>query len=92
MIQDLVIPRMRGSASASFTLVSIVISSGMGPYWAGKISALSGSLVMGMLSLLVLVPIGLTLLLFAARRMKHEDAAARMALAVAAGEPKEQQA
>ncbi len=89
MIQDLVIPRMRGSASASFTLVSIVISSGMGPYWAGKISAVSGSLITGMLSLLVLVPIGLALLLVAARRMPNENLEARMAKALAAGEPQE---
>lgn len=87
MIQDLVLPRMRGSASASFTLVSIVISSGMGPYWAGKISALSGSLITGMLSLLVLVPIGLGLLVIAAKRMPHENAKARLARAIAAGEP-----
>ncbi|MDG2002338.1 MAG: MFS transporter [Novosphingobium sp.] len=91
MIQDLVIPRMRGSASASFTLVSIVISSGMGPYWAGKISVLSGSLVTGMLSLLILVPIGLALVLYSARRMQFEDADARMARAVAAGEPVSQE-
>jgi MFS family permease len=91
MIQDLVIPRMRRSASACFTLVSIVISSGMGPYWAGKISAVSGSLTTGMLSLLVLIPVGLTLLLVAARRMPHEDAEARMARAVAAGEPQDTQ-
>jgi MFS family permease len=91
MIQDLVIPRMRGSASASFTLVSIVIASGLGPYWAGKISALSGSLMTGMLSLLVLVPVGLMLLSFAAKRMPNEDATARMAKAVAAGEPAPQE-
>ncbi|MEZ5743680.1 MAG: MFS transporter [Sphingomonadaceae bacterium] len=87
MIQDLVIPRMRGSAAGTFTLVSIVIASGLGPYWAGKISALSGSLVAGMLSLLVLVPIGLVLVLIAAKRMPEESPAARMARAVAAGEP-----
>jgi len=91
MIQDLVIPRMRGSASACFTLVSIVISSGMGPYWAGKISAVSGSLTTGMLSLLVLVPAGLLLLSVAARRMPHQTADARMALAIAAGEPDSQE-
>ncbi|MCB2079038.1 MAG: MFS transporter [Novosphingobium sp.] len=91
MIQDLVIPRMRGSAAGTFTLVSIVIASGLGPYWAGKISALSGSLTAGMMSLLVLVPIGLVLLLFAARGMPHEGPAARMARAVEAGEPEPQE-
>jgi len=87
MIQDLVIPRMRGSASASFTLVSIVIASGLGPYWAGRISALTGSLTAGMLSLLVLVPIGLVLVLIAARRMPDESQEERLAKAIAVGEP-----
>lgn len=91
MIQDLVIPRMRGSAAGTFTLVSIVIASGFGPYWAGKISVLSGSLVAGMLSLMILVPIGLVLLLIAARQMPNESASARMARAVAAGEPESQE-
>lgn len=92
MIQDLVIPRMRGSAAGTFTLVSIVISSGMGPYWAGKISALSGSLTHGMLSLLVLVPIGLVLVFIAARTMPAETPAARMAHAIAVGEPEPEEA
>ncbi|MCB2072227.1 MAG: MFS transporter [Novosphingobium sp.] len=91
MIQDLVIPRMRGSAAGTFTLVSIVISSGMGPYWAGKISVISGSLTAGILSLLVLIPLGLALLVVAARRMPNETTAARMARAVAAGEPEPQE-
>ncbi len=92
MIQDLVIPRMRGSAAGTFTLVSIVIASGMGPYWAGKISALSGSLTAGMLSLLVLVPIGLVLLFVAARGMPNEGPEQRLARAIAAGEPETQEA
>lgn len=87
MIQDLVIPRMRGSAAACFSLVSIVIASGLGPYWAGKISVRTGSLTTGMLSLLVLLPIALVLIWFAARLLRHETADARMARAVAAGEP-----
>jgi len=91
MIQDLVIPRMRGSAAGTFTLVSIVIASGMGPYWAGKISVLSGSLTAGMLSLLVLVPVGLILLFIAAKRMPQEGPPARMARAIAAGEPQPQE-
>jgi MFS family permease len=91
MIQDLVIPRMRGSAAACFSLVSIVVSSGLGPYWAGKISVLTGSLTTGMLSPLVLLPVALMLIWFASRRLPHETADARMARAVAAGEPESQE-
>ncbi len=87
MIQDLVLPRMRGSAAASFSLVAIVISSGTGPYWAGKVSAITGSLTTGLLSMMTLAPIALLLLWLAARRLPHETAAARRARAEAAGEP-----
>lgn len=87
MIQDLVIQRMRGSAAACFSLVSIVVASGTGPYWAGKVSTVSGSLTAGMLSLLVLAPIALVLLWLTARRLPKETAEARLARAIAAGEP-----
>ena len=87
MVQDLVIQRMRGSAAACFSLVSIVVASGTGPYWAGKMSTVTGSLTTGMLSLLVLAPFALVLLWLTARRLPYETVEARMARAVAAGEP-----
>lgn len=87
MTQDLVISRMRGSAAACFSLVSIVVSSGTGPYWAGKVSTVTGSLTTGMLSLLVLAPFALLLLWLTARRLPKETPEARMARAIAAGEP-----
>lgn len=86
MIQDLVLPRMRGSAAASYSLVSIVIASGTGPYWAGKISTLTGSLTAGLLSMMPLVPVALVLLWLCARRLAHETPEARLARAEAAGE------
>lgn len=87
LIQDLVLPRMRGSAAAAFSLVAIVIASGTGPYWAGKVSAMTGSLTAGLLSMMGLAPIALILLWLAARRLKHETPERRRALAEAAGEP-----
>lgn len=87
MIQDLVLPRMRGSAAASYSLVSIVIASGTGPYWAGKISAVTGSLTTGLLSMMPLVPVALVLLWLCAQRLRHETPEARRARAEAAGEP-----
>lgn len=87
MVQDLVLPRMRGSAAASYSLIAIVISSGTGPYWAGKVSAVTGSLNGGLLSVLLLAPIALLLLWLTSRRLPFETPAARLARAVAAGEP-----
>lgn len=87
MIQDLVLPRMRGAAAAAFLLVAIVIASGTGPYWAGKVSTVTGSLTAGLLSMMVLAPVALLLLWLAARRLRHETPERRRALAEAAGEP-----
>lgn len=72
LVQDLALPRMRGTAAASFSLVIILTTSSLGPYTAGKISTLTGSLTTGLLSLLALAPISLLLLLMAARRLRHE--------------------
>jgi len=87
MIQDLVIARMRGSAAASFSLVSIVVASGLGPYWAGKVSAVTGSLTTGMLSLLLLALPAAVMIWLAARRLPAETVEARAERAFAAGEP-----
>ena len=54
LMQDLVLPRMRGAASAAYSLVAIVVASGIGPYWAGKVSVLTGSLNAGLFSILLL--------------------------------------
>lgn len=86
LVQDLVLPRMRGAAAAAFSLVSVVLSSSLGPYWAGKVSALTGSLSAGLLSLGVFVPVVLVAFGFALKRMPQETAERRRALALAAGE------
>lgn len=91
LVQDLVLPRMRGSAAACYSLIAIVVASGTGPYWAGKVSTVTGSLTAGMLSLLILAPIALIFLWLAAKRLPHETADARLARAVAAGEPQNQE-
>lgn len=87
MIQDLCIPRIRGTAAACYSMIVLMGTFGMGPYWAGKVSAVTGSLTTGMLSVLALAPVVLTLQLLGARRLPRETFAARRALAVAAGEP-----
>jgi MFS family permease len=87
LAQDLTLPRMRGTTAASFSLIIIVVTSGFGPYWAGKISTLTGSLTTGLLSLLALAPFAVILLLMAARRLRRESEETRRARARAAGEP-----
>jgi len=73
LIQDLMLPRMRGAAAGSLALVMIIISSGFGPYIVGKVSEHTGSLPIGMLSILSVVPIATALLLFAASHLKAEE-------------------
>jgi MFS family permease len=82
----LVMVRMRATASAIFSLVMILMAAGIGPYWVGKISTMSGSLTTGLYSLLVFVPAAGILLVLAARRLRGETLAGRQARARAAGE------
>ena len=87
MAQDLVLPRMRGSTASAFSLVMVVISASLGPYWIGKVSTLTGSLTWGLVSVQALAPIALGLLVAAAFRLGHETPERRRARAEAAGEP-----
>lgn len=64
--QALVLPRMRGVATAIFFLATTLVGLGIGPFMAGYVSSLSGDdLGAGVLSTLVVAPIGLVLLLSA---------------------------
>jgi MFS family permease len=82
----LVMVRMRATASAVFSLVMILTAAGIGPYWVGKVSTMSGSLTLGLYSLLAFVPAAAILLILAARRLQSETPAGRQALARGAGE------
>jgi uncharacterized membrane protein YhaH (DUF805 family) len=82
----LVMVRMRGAASAIFSLVMILVAAGIGPYWVGKISTMSGSLTTGLYSLLAFVPAAAVLLVLAARRLRDETLEGRQARARVAGE------
>lgn len=70
--QDLVLPRMRGTATAAFFLGTTLIGLAFGPYMVGQVSDLAGSNVdgaavgnlrAGMLSLIAVAPLGLALLI-----------------------------
>ena len=84
--QSLVLPRMRGLATAIFFLSTTLIGLGVGPFMAGYVSATNGDdLGLGIISTLVFVPIGLMLLL-AALRVVPDATANVVERAKAAGE------
>lgn len=85
--QDLVLPRMRGTATASFFLATTLVGLGLGPYMVGQISELSGSMRIGVLSLIGVAPVSLALLVYAYRALpKAEATLAERAARAAAGE------
>ena len=85
-IQDLVLPRMRGAATATYLIGTTMIGLGLGPYFAGAVSKVTGSLGTGMLSLLVAVPVTLVCLTLVYFRLPAAEST-RVARAHAAGEP-----
>ena len=81
--QDLVLPRMRGTATASFFLGTTLVGLCFGPYMVGQISDLTGAMVdgklvgdlrTGILSLIGVAPIAVVLLLYAYRAVPQAEA------------------
>ena len=72
--QDLVLPRMRGTATASFFLATTLVGLAIGPYMVGQISDLTGNMRTGILSLIVVAPISLILLIAAYRALPAAEA------------------
>lgn len=81
--QDLVLPRMRGTATASFFLGTTLVGLCFGPYMVGQISDLMGDVVngklvgdlrTGILSLIAVVPVAIALLLFSYRAIPQAEA------------------
>lgn len=73
VIQDLVLPRMRGVAGATNSLMG-TIGLAVGPYTAGKVATLSGSLALGVYSMFVFVPVAAIALWMAIRRIEIAEA------------------
>jgi MFS family permease len=93
--QDLVLPRMRGTATAAFFLGTTLVGLSFGPYMVGQISDLAGTMVdgklvgnlrIGILSLIGVAPVALALLI-AAYRMLPTAERTIVDRARAAGEP-----
>jgi MFS family permease len=81
--QDLVLPRMRGTATAAFFLGTTLVGLAFGPYLVGLISDLTGTMVggklvgdlrSGILSLVGVAPIALALLIYAYRTVPLAEA------------------
>jgi MFS family permease len=85
-IQDCVLPRMRGVAGAIYLLSLSILGLALGPYTTGKVAALTGSLRLGILSMLAVIPPTLVLLWLAAQGLGEAEAS-RVERARAAGEP-----
>ena len=80
--QDLVLPRMRGTATAAFFLGTTLVGLSFGPYMVGQISDLSGNMVdgklvgnlrVGILSLIAVAPVALALLIAAYRSVPKAE-------------------
>lgn len=84
--QDLVLPRMRGTATGTFFIGTTLMGLALGPYLAGRISTLTGSLPLGVISLFAVTPIALAAGIFAYRHYPLSEQS-REARARAAGEP-----
>mgnify|MGYP003509328546 CR=1 FL=1 len=93
--QDLVLPRMRGTATAAFFLGTTLVGLSFGPYMVGQISDLAGTMVdgklvgdlrFGILSLIGVAPIALALLIAAYRTVPTAERTI-IARAREAGEP-----
>jgi MFS family permease len=86
-ILDLVLPRMRGTMMAYYTLITTMLGLGTGPYMVGLISDMSGGdLGHAILSLFWLSPLIVLATLFAVIRLPSDEASL-LDRARAAGEP-----
>ncbi len=85
--QALVLPRMRGTATAAFFLATTLLGLALGPFTAGYVSATNGGdLGQGMLTVLWIAPIGFAILV-AAIKLAPKANASVVERAQAAGEP-----
>ncbi|HEX8062067.1 MAG TPA: MFS transporter, partial [Allosphingosinicella sp.] len=84
-LQDLVLPRMRATAGATYVLGTTMVGLALGPYYAGKMSVLTGSLSAGIFCLYVMPPFTLLGLWLGSRRIAELEAT-KIERARAAGE------
>jgi MFS family permease len=83
--QDLVLPRMRGAATATYFLGTTMIGLGLGPFSVGLLSEVLGDLGKANIAILALLPVSATLLYLVYRNLPAAEAS-RIERARAAGE------
>jgi hypothetical protein len=66
-VQDLVLPRMRGTATAVFFLGTTILGLGLGPYLTGLISDVTGNLRIALMSTMLVIPLILVAIVTALR-------------------------
>jgi MFS family permease len=80
-VQDLVLPRMRGTASAAYLLVVTFIGLALGPYVVGRLSVALGNLRLALLCALGADAVAVVLLALAAGHLPDDEAARARAAA-----------
>jgi MFS family permease len=85
-LQDVVLPRMRATAGATYVLGTTMVGLALGPYFAGKMADVTGSLSAGIFWLYVVPPFTLLALWIGSRRIAELEAS-KVERARAAGEP-----
>ena len=68
-LQDLVLPRMRATAGATYVLGTTMVGLALGPYYAGKMADILGSRSAGVFALYVVPPFTLLALWLASRHV-----------------------
>ena len=85
-LQDVVLPRMRATAGATYILGTTMVGLALGPYFAGKVADLTESLRAGIFALYLIVPFTLLGLWLGSRRIAELEAT-KVDRARAVGEP-----
>lgn len=85
-LQDVVLPRMRATAGATYILGTTMVGLALGPYFAGKMADVFESLRIGVFSLFIVPPFTVAALWIAGRRLAELEAT-KFERARAVGEP-----
>lgn len=73
-LQDVVLPRMRATAGATYILGTTMVGLALGPYFAGKMADVFESLRIGVFSLFIVPPFTVAALWIAGRRLAEIEA------------------
>ena len=73
-LQDVVLPRMRATAGATYILGTTMVGLALGPYYAGKMADIFESLRIGIFALFIVPPFTVAALWIAGRRLAELEA------------------